>query len=451
LRLIFEAATNTIAHPSFDAGLPRQIVLVTSGDLRGNARLAVQNLNDGLLRELGRLPVLCWSGQNLSDFFIEHGLSGVHRATAEGFVDYGRFFLAYAHAVQGTLTDRDIEEYSRQWPDPTIPLDRRLLRAAVETEILAQRCADRGNYWEAVTGHLALLRVLCAATYTDAETDLTETFNEGVRRLHELGLGFLNEIRAAWGPQQDLFATPFGALDVTTYLVHCARIAELASIVYLTTPIDQDREQFLSFLEDFVRSEPGCAHPLSDRYAVSLVRMALVLLEARRDERVQELIRQATVWLCDRYQYGMGLAAFHVDELEETKTLLGYPFDFITLSERRDSFLAAALSDLAAFTGDRELYEAVVNDIKACRIVPQYFQARDTVGACSIEGADVLVYPSVGYEDELTAFEGFRFANSFQFVDAFGPTAAMLLSSLLRDRFFPKLWLQLTSRSGPNG
>src|SRR5829696_6922696 len=182
---IFEAATNTLAHPSFDAGLPRQIVLVTSGDLRGNARIAVQNLNDGLLRDLGRLPVLCWSGQNLSDFFIEHGLSGVHRATAEGFVDYGSFFLAYAHAVQGTLRNRDIEEYSRQWPDPTIPLDRRLLRAAVETEILAQRCADRGNYWEAVTAHLALLRVLCAATYTDAETDLTETFNEGVSRLHE--------------------------------------------------------------------------------------------------------------------------------------------------------------------------------------------------------------------------------------------------------------------------
>lgn len=97
-------------------------------------------------------------------------------------------------------------------------------------------------------------------------------------------------------------------------------------------------------------------------------------------------------------------------------------------------------------------------DIKACRIVPQYFQARDTVGACSIEGADVLVYPSVGYEDELTDFEEYRFAShmadersTFQFVDAFGSTAAMLLSSLLRDRYFPKLWLQLTSRSGPNG
>jgi hypothetical protein len=100
----------------------------------------------------------------------------------------------------------------------------------------------------------------------------------------------------------------------------------------------------------------------------------------------------------------------------------------------------------------------VVNDIKACRIFPQYFQARDTVGACNVEGVDVLVYPSVSYEDELTAFDEFRFANhmadeslTFRFVDAFGPAAAMLLSSLLRDRYFPKLWHQLTPRRGVNG
>lgn len=447
---ILEAVTNTLSHPSFDAALPLQAVLATSGALRGNARLAIQNLNEGLLRELGRRPVVVWDGQDLVDHFARYGLSGVHRATAEGFVDHGRFFLAYARALQGTLSDRDIEAYSRQWPDAAVPLERRLLRAAVEAEILSQRCADHGHYWEAITAHLALLRVLCAAAYTDAEADLAGPYAAGVARLHDLCSGYLAEIRAGWSEERNLLRTPFGPLDVTTYPVHCARIAEVTSLAYFSTSDEGRRADCAAFLADFVRAEPGCGHPLGDRFASSLVLASLALVDADRHDVARGLVERATVWLCDRYQYGMGLAGIEADEAEETRTLLGYPFDFVDLPERRGSFLAAALGDLAAFVGDRDLYRAVVNDVKTCGIFPRYYQPHDTVGACSVEARDVVRYPSVSYEDDLTEYGEYRFANhladesqAFRFAAGLGPSAAVVLAALLRDRYFPKLWPRL--------
>lgn len=64
---IIEAAINTLGHPNFDATLPRQTVLITSGDLSGNARLGLQNLNDGLMKRICASPVIYWIGRTSSN------------------------------------------------------------------------------------------------------------------------------------------------------------------------------------------------------------------------------------------------------------------------------------------------------------------------------------------------------------------------------------------------
>jgi hypothetical protein len=236
---------------------------------------------------------------------------------------------------------------------------------------------------------------------------------------------------------------------MTTYLVHCSRILEVASLAYFTSE-GNDRERVAAFLEDFIRNEPGSRHPLSDRYAVSLVLAVLALCDNGRTGTARDLVRLATVWLCDRYQDGMGLAGLESDELDETKALLGYAFDFVDLPQRRSSFLATALADLSAFVGDYELYGAVINDIEASRIHPQYFQPRDSLGACSIEGEDVTRYPTIAYVDDVAAFNIETYGNhiieewqSFRFADTLGPISVVTLSALLRDRYFPRMWQKI--------
>ena len=88
----------------------------------------------------------------------------------------------------------------------------------------------------------------------------------------------------------------------------------------------------------------------------------------------------------------------------------------------------------------------MVNDIKAVRIVPEYWQSRDSVGAVRIEGEDVLHYPHVEFADTLPV-NGTPYADhvtdepaTFRFIEAYGGAAAVALIALLRDRYFPKLF-----------
>lgn len=442
---------NSLSHPNFDTNLPHQAVLTTTGDLIGNARLAAQNLNWTIEETYRRRPIFFWTKVNLIDHFLEHGLGGMLRATAEGYVEYGRFLLLYGRALQGTISVREIESYSRQWLNSSINPDQRLLRSAIEAEVLSRRCVEQGHLYEAVIAQLALLRVLCSMVYTDEGTRLGEAHEQVAKRLNELCTTYVNEMHREWNKHRNLLKV--ATLDVTTYLVHCARIMEIAGLAYFTTTDETARAQSAAFLADFSHNEPGCCHPLSDHHAVSLVLAALVLIDSHRHEVVSYLLRHATAWLCDRYEDGMGLAGLEDDEAGETKTLLGYAFDFVDLPQPAGSFLATTLSDLAAFLGDPLLYADIVNDIKASSIHPEYWQPRDSIGACHVEGADVLHYPSVPYSDVLSHFTAFQFAahmppeiDRFRFSDAFGPEVSIMLMVLLRDRYFPKLWPLLVSR-----
>ena len=63
--------------------------------------------------------------------------------------------------------------------------------------------------------------------------------------------------------------------------------------------------------------------------------------------------------------------------------LLGQAFAFIDIHPRRSSFLATALLDLAAFSGTA-LYADMVNDVKAVRIVPEYWQPQIRSARCAL-------------------------------------------------------------------
>jgi hypothetical protein len=228
----------------------------------------------------------------------------------------------------------------------------------------------------------------------------------------------------------------------------------MAAIAYFTTDEASIREDIAQFLDSFIEAEPGAAHPLSDRFAVSIVLAALALFDAGHQATVRELLRKATIWLCDRTERGLGLAPLAANELEEIVCFLAPGLSQDRLKGSGTSFLGTALADLAAFCGDAELYSDIVNELKACDIHPEYFQPDDSIGAVRVEARDVRRYPSVDFNDELGDARSYAYANhladerdGFKFVEAFGSLAIVPLISLLRDRYFPKIWPLLVKKA----
>lgn len=156
-RQMLEAVMSPRSHPHFDGDLPHQSVLVVTGRLVGNAGPAIDNFNEQLKR-MGKLPVEVWERPLLIAALASHGLEGVHRATAEDYAAYGRFYAVYSKSVQGIVSEREIEEHSGSWIEGPKDATTRILIASVEAEAIAARCSAKGLAYETLKAHLGLLR-----------------------------------------------------------------------------------------------------------------------------------------------------------------------------------------------------------------------------------------------------------------------------------------------------
>lgn len=455
---MLESVLTGLSHPCFDRDLPHQAVLVTTGRLKGNAALGLQDLNGRIKDRFNAIPVALWDQEKLIDRLEAYGLGGIYRATASGFVSYGNFYVLYGRSLQGNLSEREIERHSRYWLDGSLDSRERLLGAAIEAEMIAARCVEHGFFYEAIHALLSALRVILHDLYRAEDPreikQLQEIYDQAVRKLYSRCSNYFSEVKQRWlEAEKDLVRIIEGPGVMMTYPVHCARILELTGCLYFMESDNDAKEEIASFIQDFILREPGSAHIPSDRYAVSLVLPTIALYDSSWADSARELLHRAAVWLCDRYQEGFGLASSEAAPYTEVTTLFGYPFEFVSEKPSGGSFLASVICDLAAFLGDKQFYSDVVNDIKACRIFPLYWQALDTVGQFRIEGTDVITYPNVQYEDVVTEFDSFEFAEhivheprSFRLAQIVGPLGFMTLMLLLRDRYFPTIWPSLIQK-----
>jgi hypothetical protein len=281
-------------------------------------------------------------------------------------------------------------------------------------------------------------------------TQLVELYSQATTNLNrDLGQ-YINEFKTVWNEaSNDLSRIAPGPNSLMTYLINCSRIIEICGLKFFTCE-QKDRDSIISFLIDFISEEPGCAHIPSDYYAVSLVLPVLALCSTGHRNVALKLLKCAAIWLCDRYQQGYGLADISANPHEEMAVLFGYAFDFIKIRQRRGSFTATVISDLASYVGDEKLYSDVVNDIKASTIFPQYWRIPDNPSLFTLEGKDIIQYPNIDYSDVYLSFDQFSFAEhmkheltSFAFTKYTGMIGLYFMMVLLRDRYFPTMWPSL--------
>lgn len=449
------ASVSGLSHPQFDKTLPRRVILVSTGLLIGNAPLILQDFNETLKNEYSREPVIFWGPNQLIPFFEEYGLTSVHQVTAKGFEGFAQFYLIYSKALDGKLSDKEIEGFSQLWLDQNLDYRKRILRASIESEILAVKLAGNGLIYEAIITYIALVRTVMHAIYEANDDYLIEVYRQTVDdNIIPLCKDFHSEIKVQLEASDKqllaLVGNQTATLIMVHYLVWCSRILEINSLLLFLSSEHEERERIAAFMKDFVVAEPGCGHPPSDRYAAPVVWTTLALIRSEMVTEAIDFIKKTTIWLCDRLEKGFGLADYDADEYDETAVLIGYAFSSIKVEKNRSSFLATALADLAAFTDDQELYSILVNDFAACEIAYEYWQVPDTQSVFTIYSSDSRTYPNSLHEPNLTTFVEYKYAQhiaeepaTFKIAEKVGPTSLILLSVLLKDRYFPRQWRQI--------
>jgi hypothetical protein len=455
---MLEAILIGLSHPNFDKSLPHQSILVLTGRLVGNAPLGLQDLNNTIEKKYKLHPIVLWDRDELISCLAKYGIEGVYRSTTSDILSYGNFFILYGKCVQGDISEREIERHFQKWLDETLPANKILLAATVEAEIIAQKCIQNGFLYEAAQTYLSIIRTILFFTYGEADKDrhneLLDLYYQADLKFHEIGSLYLKEVRQNWlNADKNLVRIITGPGGMFTYLVQCARIMEMAGVQYFLETDDTVKQDIVSFLDEFMAQEPGCVHIPSDRYAVSMVLPILALYDCARGSRSQEFIHKTVVWLCNRVKNGMGLASFSSSPMAEISKLLGYPFEFISQEPISASFLSTVLCDLAAFLNNPQFYSDVVNDFKACGIFSEYWQVLDTKGLFQIDTPELITYPNVEPKDNISQFENYDYAEhiiheprSFRITELVNTFCLMEIMLLLRDRYFPTIWLSLVQR-----
>lgn len=440
-----------LSHPQLDTSLTQKIILVTTGELTPNAFIAHQEFNDVLVNDYKKEKVEFWGKSRLIELSELYGLTGIHQTTAKGLRGYGQFYQTYSKAIDKLLSDREIEEHSRFWLDDNLNYKKRILRAAIETEIIAAKLIEGGCIYEAIIIHLSLARLVMAATYDNPEPFILVILEELVEEtLIPLCKEFVEGFTADWESHKGLTQLCFreGFFPLMNYLVWCARVLEIVGLYYFLIH-ESKRDDVISFLTEFIEKETGCGHIPGDRYATTLVWPTLALLKSGKTDVAKSLVKRGVVWLYDKVEKGFGVAHWDADEQQESAVLLFYPFDFIRVEQNRSFYLTTVLIDLSAFIADTEFYRDVTNDIEACEIAYFYWQFPDTKAIFTIDTEECLKFSEmVNYAEEIMLDQREYLIgepDSFQITQTAGLNSLLMLSTLLKDRYFPKMWEQFVT------
>jgi hypothetical protein len=428
--------TNSLAHPSFNKELPRKAVFVTTGRLVGGAALAAQDYKD-YLRSQGEVDIEIWDRESLVEIIL-----GNAEVIFAGAIE-GPLLALLGEVDQGKSDEKKIERMSRAWVGSADTL----LGSAIIASIVANRLKQRERLDLACYSALCLVRAAWASTHGIEKPDATGLFVADTGRY--LFRFYASELttrlrNSGITPESIIWAHPAPSAHVT-YPVRCLRIAEFVGLQGLLDIEEAKRDEGIGhLLVDFVRANPGVRHPISDRWAVSLIPPILLLAAMERGEDIKDWLKGVIAWVGDHYEgSGLGLAGAYSKSDEEVGYLFGGSFEHVQLPRNPTSYIAGITLDLAALLEMEEVYELARNDFLAVEASPSILEAEDTNGQYLLEGANCSLEPSMSYEDKWNPRDGwkvaphhFRTPESYYLNRVGRPWDHLAVSAVLRDRHF---------------
>lgn len=356
--------TVPLQHPRYDRDLEPRMMLVTSGTLVGDARAASAGY-ESTLPAPWRLEL--WTGARIVE------LLGLHLEAALTVQARGPLLSLLGSIDEGKVDHRAIERHSRRWvPTPGEPVSPVHI---LEAGLIAHRLkgADRLDL-ACVTAMATIRAQMVAASGVEPPADLATD-------VRSAGAFFATYAEEIWSRCEDQLLEPPPMVNAhqefgfwVTYPVRCLRLAELLGLLGLwRRRADANSYAITEWLKKFVIQQPGAAHPVSERFAVSLLPPALLL--SSEQEILTTWLRKVVKWTADRYDgASIGLAGIDSGPLREVEYLLG-DMEHIEHERRRESMIAGAVLDLASGFELAELYDVARHEFLAVDVIPDVRQA----------------------------------------------------------------------------
>lgn len=424
-----ECEYNTLGHPSFDATLPRVVVLVTTGRLKGGAPADVSEYRRSVaVRDLADLEI--WDKSDIIDWICADPLIGVAgdptRSTA--------LMSMLTNVLDNGVSERRLEKNTRSWL-PSEGGDVR--RASIEAAILINGLLRVRRLDLALSVGLQLVRSAAA------EPQALPQFDKAALTLVlDLATRILDQVEPLFGDPLAIARRTIARLGQLTYPVICNRLAEAIAIGFLIASAsnhDVLASRFRGALIELAE-QPGASRPPSDLFGASVLLVGVALSAIDRPAAVRYL-RRVAQWVLDRHDddlAGLGLASLSEDEQATAERLFGGSLESTTVERRTSSYLATVVLDLTLVLDDQALYEALLDNFRALRIVAETTNADEVTAHWVRGGAVVWPVPNVQFEQ--------WYAQSTKAETlSVEPLLAMLLTAACRSRHYRSTWSAVTA------
>lgn len=256
----------------------------------------------------------------------------------------------------------------------------------------------------------------------------------------------LKDILDVLDPSSDVrdfaLASSSGPESFVTYPICCRRIMEILGLAYLwfrEKEMSDKADWSIGKLVELVKKQPGCLHPISNRYATSYPPAVIALSIAGKQDVADYLVRNTVVNVCDTITSTspFGLASPYADPSEEINRVLGSAFSIFNYNMNPDSLLAAVFSDLCAEYLP-ELYADVVNDFKAVGAVFSTVFSQDKYNALFKNRGEVYPAINVQYPDDYDSVKELYHISKQETPHTYeqygSPVLSLLIGCLNRDR-----------------
>ena len=437
--------TTDFQDANFDSDLPRVAVLVLTGELRGGARAAAAGYKTEVASRQSDRSVDYWEQGRLIEYIVsspDAALTGR---------DAGPLLRVLGLIDADDCDERELERFSRRW----IPGEGQYAPPAtvIEAAIIANALARKDRLDLACLICLDLLRAGVVGAHG-------QTLDDTIWGSAEQASGlFVTYAEPLWARCRDDAQTldPLALANqnepgfFATYPVRCLRMLELLGLLGLRRRSHgEDASEIAAYLREFLVRHPGAAHPLSDRYAVSLIPVVCLLGPDDADV-LEPWLRAAAIWVCDHYADGLGLGGVETKPAEEISYLLS-AFEHIEPPPHRSSYLAAVILDLISALELDQTYSDARHDLMV-HAPPEILHLPDTRAQYLFDGDGIQQELRPPYKDVWQPIDDWKSAPHHEqtepsWLEASGKGWEKLaLSSVTRDRHDVGLIRRLTEAS----
>lgn len=451
---IEEMLWNDIAHPDFDVHAKRRAVLVTTGRLVGGAAADAQQYRQTLSRRpavpdsAGEPPFEVWDRETLLALIELSPSISLNGWSEEPLLELLGLF---ADVSRRRVSNRDIERASRAW------VGRDLNRTALASALVGNRLLETQRPDLAMSAASSLLRAAGVELHRGDEEGATTAMSAGRRLFDVYASAFVDALSPFVGDPTELFHMGNEILGGVTYPVRCSVMIETLGMLGLLRLDEGDAdgaERLREVLARFLRTQPGSSHPISDRWAASLIPPALLLRRTGSDVLIPWL-EDVVVWICDHHFRAPGLASVYAEPQDEIRYLVGEPLEQLDVPQRKISYLATVVLDLASTLELPELFCDAFNDFAAVDIGYPVLEPLDEHGQYMFDGSGLTSEANVTFDEDhdfttswQSAVHHRRAPTSFALQRADRSWELLAISMVLRDRHFLPLMRELAGFVG---